>query len=135
MLQIEGGILNKLKKKNDSLCCNKKKISWLKEGKQVVTKNRFLDTSLNQFMHFSLGNLGSDSMVTTCRDSTQDPNDFRCCRGNYLLNFSGNVSVARRGQTGGKATLAPCDVVEKHHLVSKQSEFELPVADKAFELV
>lgn len=52
-----------------------------------------------------------------------------------LLNFSGNVSVAQREQTGGKATPAPCDVKEKHHLVSKQSEFELPGADKAFELV
>lgn len=51
----------------------KERISRLKEGKQVVTKNDFLHTSLHLFMHFSLwrvlslGILEGDTMVTTHR--------------------------------------------------------------------
>lgn len=52
-----------------------------------------------------------------------------------ILNFSRNLSVAQRGQTGGRATLMQCELIEKHHLDSKQSEFELAVADKVFERV
>lgn len=90
-----------------------RKNNWqLKEGKQVVTKNHFLDTSLDQFTHFShgtalfLGNLGSDTMVTTCRDSIQDPNDFRRCKGSQLTKLlwkcvsSPKRTDRREGNTG-----------------------------------
>lgn len=55
--------------------------------------------------------------------------------GANILNFSRNLSVAQRGQMGGRVTLVQCDLIEKHHLVSKQSEFELTVSDNLFELV
>ena len=52
-----------------------------------------------------------------------------------ILNFSGNLSVVQRGQMGGRATLVQWDLIEKHHLPTKQSESELAVANKVFELV
>ena len=36
---------------------------------------------------------------------------------------------------GGRATLVHCNLIEKQHLVSQQSEFKLAVAHKVSELV
>lgn len=119
--------------KNKSIYSNKKqRISWQKEGKQPCSKNDFLDTFLDLCMHFShwraffvlKWHCGKNTVRTF-----KIPRILGILSEANILNFPRSHSVAQRGQMEGRAMLVQRDLIEKHHLVSKQLEFELAVAD------